>query len=540
MKKINYPILILSLFLSVSVNLKIIIDSSLERFIKSFHINFFFIGKVLIVCIIFYILFYYLFKLIDKISISKNELILNKRNVIFIFLVIFVPTMIYLLTHYPGVYLNDTMFMLYYPISKMNPVIYGMLISIVFFSLKVFLSSSSSIFILSLVQAIISCIVVSYGVVWFNKKVNNKLLTIILVGYYSLLPIISNYNMSLDKDTPFSIFMLLFFIFVFEIVQSKGGIITNKKFLIKLIIISSLCIFVRRNGLLVVVGSLFVLFFLYGFNYKRYWFLTFLFLMSLPVIENIALNHWDRIYNKSEAYAIPIQQVGYLVKYYPGRLSGDDYNSLSRIIKKPKETIQNNYSVFEVDKIKFNENFDKNKFNKYEKDFLELWIKKYPQNISAYTKSYLLNNYELWSINKLKKRQSIFVSASIYGIDKDIQVHNKRILPKGVCNFLVKYYNIFNTYLNPAGCFILLIITNVYVYTRGKKEIFIISSPLIILWIILMLGTPLSSALRYMAPYLYILPMIILYGFKITREGDYFECKRKSKRKFSKKRKISK
>ena len=146
------------------------------------------------------------------------------------------------------------------------------------------------------------------------------------------------------------------------------------------------------------------------------------------------------------------------------------YNSLSRIIKKPKETIQNNYSVFEVDKIKFNENFDKNKFNKYEKDFLELWIKKYPQNISAYTKRYLLNNYELWSINKLKKRQSIFVSASIYGIDKDIQVHNKRILPKGVCNFLVKYYNIFNTYLNPAGCFILLIITNVYAYIRKKER----------------------------------------------------------------------
>ena len=52
MKKINYPILILSLFLSVSVNLKIIIDSSLERFIKSFHINFFFIGKVFILLFI--------------------------------------------------------------------------------------------------------------------------------------------------------------------------------------------------------------------------------------------------------------------------------------------------------------------------------------------------------------------------------------------------------------------------------------------------------------------------------------------------------
>lgn len=539
MKKINYPILILSLFLSISINLKIIIDNSLDKFIKSFHINFFFISKVVILCVIFYFLFYYLFKLIDKIPLSKNKLTLNKKNIVFIFLVIFVPTMIYLLSHYPGVYLNDTMFMLYYPVSKMNPVIYGMFISIVFFSLKVFVSSSTSIFILSLVQAIISCIVVSYGVVWFNKKVNNKLLTIILVCYYSFLPIISNYNMSLDKDTPFSILMLLFFIFVFEIVLSKGEIITNKKFLIKLIIISSLCIFVRRNGILVVVGSLFVLFLLYGFNYKRYWFLTFLILILLPGVENIALSHWDRIYNKSEVYAIPIQQVGYLVKYYPDRLSDDDYKVLSKIIKNSKETIQNNYNVFEVDNIKFNDNFDKDKFNKYEKDFLSLWIKKYPKNISAYTKSFLLNDYNLWSVEPLDVEQSVFINASNYGIEGDKQVHNKRILPKCIYDFFMKYYDIFNTYLNPAGCFIILMIINVYVYTRDKNEIIIISFPLIILWIILMLGTPFSSALRYMAPYLYILPMIILYGFMITREGDYFESKRKSKRKFSKKRKIS-
>ena len=130
MKKINYPILILSLFLSISINLKIIIDNSLDKFIKSFHINFFFISKVVILCVIFYFLFYYLFKLIDKIPLSKNKLTLNKKNIVFIFLVIFVPTMIYLLSHYPGVYLNDTMFMLYYPVSKMNPVIYGMFISI--------------------------------------------------------------------------------------------------------------------------------------------------------------------------------------------------------------------------------------------------------------------------------------------------------------------------------------------------------------------------------------------------------------------------
>ena len=49
-----------------------------------------------------------------------------------------------------------------------------------------------------------------------------------------------------------------------------------------------------------------------------------------------------------------------------------------------------------------------------------------------------------------------------------------------------------------------------------------------------MLGTPLSSALRYMSPYIYILPIILLYTFKVTRENDLDGSRKKSKRKLSK------
>ena len=81
--------------------------------------------------------------------------------------------------------------------------------------------------------------------------------------------------------------------------------------------------------------------------------------MLLPGVESIALGHWNRSYVKSEAYAIPIQQVGYLVKYYPNRLSDNDYKVLSKIIDNPKETIKKNYNAFEVDEIKYNDNFYK-------------------------------------------------------------------------------------------------------------------------------------------------------------------------------------
>ena len=115
MKKICFPILLLSLFISLSINLKIIIERSLEKFIYNFHINFYFLFKVGIGCILLYFLFSFLFRLFDKISLKNTKIIISKKYKILIYLLFFIPTIIYLLSHYPGVFLNDTLFMLYHP-----------------------------------------------------------------------------------------------------------------------------------------------------------------------------------------------------------------------------------------------------------------------------------------------------------------------------------------------------------------------------------------------------------------------------------------
>ena len=86
-------------------------------------------------------LFSFLFRLFDKISLKNTKIIISKKYKILIYLLFFIPTIIYLLSHYPGVFLNDTLFMLYHPVSEMNPVIYGMFISLLFFSINVFFSS---------------------------------------------------------------------------------------------------------------------------------------------------------------------------------------------------------------------------------------------------------------------------------------------------------------------------------------------------------------------------------------------------------------
>ena len=371
MKRINWLILITSIFISLSFNLKFAIKKGLDYFVNDFHINFVFIIKTTIISIIIYFILYLLFKLLDKTKLNNKKLEITKTIKIKIFILILIPSLVYLIVHYPAVYLNDTNFILYSPIymSYGHPLFYGIIMSLIFFSFKVFFSPSISVFIMSIIQALISSIIITEVIVWFNSKIKNKLLTIILILYYFLPPIIANYNIALNKDTPYSLMMLIFFVLIYEFIETKGKILLEKKYLIKLIIVSIITIYIRTNGIYVIIPTLFILFIVYGLKNHIIRYISIIVLIIVfSLIQTITIDLIGVAYLKREMYAVPIQQICYMVKYHPNELSNKDYRLLSKIIKKTKKTINKNYNEYEVDNIKIHNNFDDKAFNKYEKN----------------------------------------------------------------------------------------------------------------------------------------------------------------------------
>lgn len=518
MKRINWLNIIFSFILSLSINYKLVINRGLNYFINDFHLNYKFIINNIILSIIIYFILLIVFKILDNIKIKDKLFVIDKQKKLVIFFLIFISTFIFLLTYYPGVYLNDTYYMIYSPISSSNghPLFYSLFISILFFTFKIYFSSSFSIFCLSLLQSIFSSIILTYIVCWFNKKIKNKTLTLLLIIYFVFMPIVSNYNMALNKDGPYSLMFLLFLTLYYEIIDSKGSILLNKKFMFKLIIISLLMTYIRNNGVYVIFLTMISTLFVLGKKYIKNIICFLLILLCLSYIPTFISKSNGVKYLKREKYGIPIQQISYLVKYRPDSLNESDYELLDKIIINSKDTINNKYNVYKVDNIKFDSNFDDDQFNKYEKEFFLLWLNKLPSNFNSYVKSYLLNNYHLWAIDKLEKKQSIFTELSISGVKEEHQINNRRVLPKNIHNFLINYYEVFNTYLNPALCFIILLLFNIYSLNKNKK-MFYFSIPLIITWLILMIASPLSSALRYMAIYIYALPIIIFFILKETR-----------------------
>ena len=133
--------------------------------------------------------------------------------------------------------------------------------------------------------------------------------------------------MALNKDGPYSIMFLLFMTLYYEIIESKGKVFSDKKFLLKLIIVSVITSYIRNNGIYIIIPSIIIVLIVFGIKkYYKNVLITLFIILSLSYIPSFISKLYKVEYLQREKYAVPIQQISYLVKYNPDRLSDDEYD----------------------------------------------------------------------------------------------------------------------------------------------------------------------------------------------------------------------
>ena len=527
MKKIftlnNIIQVLVSFFIGASLYLKFSINydgSYPEKFISKFHFDIkFFIGVIIIGAFIFLLmkLFFYF---LDKIKVSKKEESFNsKKLIIWSFLGILVSGLLFLLVHYPGTGINDTLIILESPVgtSGQHTLFYNLFIGVlyrVFF--KIFGSSNLAFFMTSVSQLLVIDFIITTFIWWFNKTFKRKKITLVLLGYYVLVPIISNYNTVLLKDSLFGAICLLLVPVLYEVICSKGNIITDKKFLIISFIILLLTIYIRNNGLYVVIFTLFILLFIYRKSWKHIVGLL-LVLIVLSKVPSILVPTTELF---QEKIGIPIQQISYVVKNNYKSISKEDKKYLNKILD--KEEVIKNYNPYTVDTIKWHKDFDRLYLNKTSGKYLKTWFRILLNNFEGYVKSYLLTTYELWSFEKFNPVQSRFlnINDSDYSGNYFDKLENKRILPKFIHNTLSNFYDKTTVYFGTGSCFIILLVFSTYLFSKKKKLVLLVL-PFIGIWLTLMISAPIAYALRYMSAFVYSLPAIIGMGLVMVNKKIY-------------------
>lgn len=515
--KLKYLIIFIFSFLfsfSLILTREINYDGILPtNFINKFHFNFLFFVKTFFITILVNLILYLFFRLLDKINIkTKLNSISNKKIFIISFICLFITGILFLITFYPGNIMIDTLYILKDPkgTTAQHPIAYIWLITLPFkIFTKLFNNLNVSLFLTCTSQLIIASGIISYVITWFNKTFKNSKLTIILILYFTLLPIITDYNTTLVKDAAFSIEMLCFIPIIYEIIKSKGKWIKNSKNIIISTIFFTISCLLRNNGIYII----FLLLICFIFAYRKY-FKQFLSLLIIILFISVIPSFFSEKQLFQEKIGIPLSQIAYII-HTDGNIKKEDKDYLNEIYD--YNLYKTNYNPYIIDTIKWDINFNRNYLNNNSNRFIKTWINILPNNFEGYVKSYILSTYGNWSIDKFYETQSNFL-----GVD-GVDTNNPKLFPeikseKTFLSFMKPFYKKTSKYLSGGVCFWLLVLISLYVVYKEKYKLLLLAIPLYGTWLSLMIATPFSLAFRYMSPFMYLLPFIIFITIIKTRD----------------------
>lgn len=501
-KKIIITI-IYSLFISLSLTISKLLK--INNYIFNFKISKFIINYIFYFTIS-YIIINILIIIISKIKIKKDYFD-NKKITIISFISIFITGLIFLIVHYPGVGFVDTFSIIEHPLGAavQHPLVYNLYLEITFrLFLFIFKDVNLSYFLTSIVELAICTILITYMIYWFNKTIKNKFGTILLIIYFTFIPIITNYNVALIKDSIFGIILLLYIPLLYKMINTNDKILENKIDIYKLTLIFILTCLIRNNGLYIVILISLILIIKYK-NKKIFK------ILLITLLTNIIINH---IGNQEQLFqekiGIPLQQIAYTLKYNENNINKKDKEYINKLMK--IELMKEKYNCFNVDTLKWDDYFNREYLKETKFKFIKVWFNIIIDNPISAIRGYLLTTYDFWAIDTFKTNQSRFLSLKFsesYEKELLVGLDNKNILPNNINNNLKKIYEKTTISFNNATLFFILLLTIVYTYLNNKKLI-LLSIPLISVYLTLIISTPVSFPLRYLSAYLYTLPFLIL------------------------------
>ena len=204
----------------------------------------------------------------------------------------------------------DTFFIIDSPIyiSKQHPIVYNLLISVPYYIFNKIFSSNISFFLISIIQLLIIDLIITFVIAWYYKTFKHKKTTIFLSLYFSLVPIITNYNTTIVKDSIFCVILLLYLPILYSIINSNGEWINNKKNIMYLLLLLIGTTLIRNNGIFMIFAVLLVLLLSYRKYYKK-WLLVLIITILASSITKFVPGNQTNLFQ--EKVAVPLQQLGY-------------------------------------------------------------------------------------------------------------------------------------------------------------------------------------------------------------------------------------
>ena len=338
-------------------------------------------------------------KIKTEIKKEKTYFTNNKKSFFIVAGIIFIAYIPYLLNEFPGIIspdsCNQIIMSLGYAeqITNHHPVFHTLLISIAMNIGKLLGSYTTGIAIYSIAQMIFTACVFSYTIYYMAKKNINIWIRLISLAFFALYPPFAAYSVTMWKDIPFGLIMVLFTICIIELITNKEEFLKSIKNNIIFVIIMILTFLFRNNGIYVIVLTMPFMILASKDYRKRMSIICTIVLVSYILVKGpifSILNIEEG--GIKESLSVPLQQFARITKYQGDKLTTEEKEAIYEFL--PVEDLANRYNPILSDPVKnvFNaEAWENDKIN-----FFKLWGKlclKYPKDT---IEAFLCNSYGYW------------------------------------------------------------------------------------------------------------------------------------------------
>lgn len=473
--------------------------------------------------ILFYGVIANIFKKLEEKDFSKGTtkwFTNNKRTFFWVWGLIFISWIPYFLNYYPGVITADSMGQIcqslgIYNLTNHHPVFHTFFISIFMNIGKAFGNYNLGVAIYSLVQMLVASSIFSFTIYYMSKRKVDIKFRILTLLFYAFYPVNGIYSITMWKDIPFAIAMLIFTIMMTEIAINKDYFMKSKGKNVLFIISMILVILFRNNGLYVAILTIPCLFIFARKYYKKLIIISCIVLAVYAIWKGPVFSIFN-IQNGSsrEALSIPLQQFARITKYHGDTLTEDERWRIYKYL--PTNDLADVYTPRISDPVK--NNFSNEAFAEDKIGFVKLYLKlalKYPR---ATIEAFLCNNYGYWypeAIHWVVGRE-IFETAQ----EKELAL-NLKATPIADLESVEKWDELLdrrdlpiNSMLYSIGfVFWLVLISLVYTIYKKQYNLLIIYIPIAILWLTT-IASPVFGEFRYIYSMFTCLPLLLGIHFR--------------------------
>lgn len=440
----------------------------------------------------------------------------NKKSFFIVGGIIFLAYIPYLLNYYPGNVLIDSVVQILQGVGAISltnhhPVLHTLIISICMnIGQVIFNSYQTGAFIYTVIQTIMTSLIFSFSIYYMARKNVPVFIRVLAMLFYMFCPTICFYTITMYKDIPFALTMLLTTIGLTEISTNTENFFKSKKRMALFAIILLLTMLFRNNGIYAIILTFPIVLIALRKYYKQILIIFLVPIILYKIITGPLYSALDIEQGSTrEALSVPIQQFARLMVYKSDELTDEQKNKIRQYL--PIENFEELYQPGFADPVK--SHFSEEGFEKDKIGLIKLYVELAIQFPMETIKSFVKGSFGYYYPNTVGWGIYTGVNTEQFGIYEQYKFEAKPIVKIEILDKLNEFVNtrnlpIISMILSIGFLFWIVLACITYLIYQKKYKNILIFLPVLFIWLTT-LASPVFCEPRYVYSIFTCLPLFI-------------------------------